>query len=281
MGMIEYSLPIEVVQIKFSTPNTNLINPNTITLGRNESFTEIDRVYIKCDTSRIPSVAIIKSAILSVPILATQDDDRENDAHIMGYAVTSELTNIDYITWNNLSKIKLGKVIFSADVHKNSLVEIDLKENIKSFIAGTVKNNGFLFINNESQHNQLIFDSQLVNRSGLSLLVRYYDPNESVYEKRLNIDTSSTIHYTESILASYLDNISVFVKNIGSNQIKASLEVSSNNIDFIEESSVEEIGYNESKILVPYYSGKFVRVKLITDNGTFIKSNIDLQAKLI
>lgn len=280
MGIIEYYLPIEAVQIKFSTPNKNIINPKEMSIGRNENFTEINRVYIKCDTSKIPSNAIIKSAKMVVPIIAIQNDDGDNNAQMMGYVVTSTIANIDYVTWDNLPSINMGEVIFSSHIHENSLVEVDLTRFIKNFIDKSMSNNGFLFINNEAQHNEAKIDCNLLSRNGLSIRVRYYDPNERFYERNIDVVANSRSYYSESILASFLDGISVFVKNNGNSNIKASLEVSSNNIDFIEESSVEDLILNESKILVPYYNGKYIRVKLTTEDN-IIDANVSVQAKLI
>lgn len=280
MDHIKKDLQVTTVQIPFSTPNSNYINPLKITIGRNTNFTEINRLYIKPDLNDIPKNAIVLYSAIKLAVLETDDDDGDNDAFMMGFLVTSKVTNFDYVTWNNMPQFNLYSPFFNQDIHGNSIIMIDVTSYIQNIISGNAENNGFIFINGESSHNEAILDGDNINGIGVTVVVEYYDPDQLYVEKTLDISSNTNSYYTDPILVSYIKDGSIFVKNNGLYPINVAIEISGNGIDFIEDNKITALATNTTKLLIPYSWAKYIRLHF-TGSNNIINSNVILQGHYV
>lgn len=276
MNYIEESIPISIAQISYSTPSTNKINPLEVIVGRNQNFTDIRRMYVKVDVSGIPVNAIISSAYLRMVVLHTQDYNASNNANLMGFLVTSTVTNIDNVTWNNMPSFDIFSSFYNEDIHGNSIIKVDVTNYIKGFIKGTIANNGFIFVNNEAVYNEVIIDGDMHESVGLELIVEYYNPAASFVEQTINVNQSGNLYTTAPVLTSYIENGTMFIINLGTAPITAYVDISGNGVDFVEDNTTGPILPSLTKPLIPYYWAKYIRVRLIGTEG-FIKGTIILQ----
>lgn len=274
------SMPIAIAQISYRTPNTNLINPLEIVVGRNENFTDIRRMYVEVDVTPIPVNAIISFAYLKMVVLRTQNYSATNNANLMGFLVTSTVTNIDNVTWNNMPAFDIFSSFYNEDIHGNSIIKIDVTNYIKGFVQGTIANNGFIFINNESIYNEAIFDGDMHESIGIELVVEYYNPAANFVEKTINVNQTGNLYVTTPILTSYVQNGTILVKNLGTAPIIAYVDISGNGIDFTEDNTSGPIMPSMTKPFIPYYWAKYIRVRLKGTEG-FIRGNILLQGHYV
>lgn len=273
-------LPLNIAQISSSYPNTNELNPLEIYLGRNKNFTVFNRMYIQTDLSLLPSNIIINRAYIKMVILDTIDHTATNNANLMGFLVLSTVSNINFVTWNNLPYFDIFSSFYNKDVYRNSIIYVDVTTYILGFYTGVIPNNGFLFINNESSYNMIVFDGNAVTGNKPVLLVEYsLSPGSNFYEETLSINQSGGIYYSPDIPINQLQWITVFIKNLRAIPIDVTLEISGNGIDYVEDNYSTNIIQNETQSITPYYWAKFMRIKLTTTD-TSIEGSIIVQGIL-
>lgn len=180
----------------------------------------------------------------------------------------------DY-TYNNHPKFEEKFIEINLCNYRDGYVIINLMELFQRWKIGEIKNNGILLKSNEIYSSLNIFASYKNNNLELvpEIYVGYSNSkniNKCKYfnkciiteEKEWDIEFYNT-GVTEAIDVFKLHKGSFFITNMGGQKLNAQIEVSGDKINWIKD-NFTVIYQKETEILIPYYFGKYYRIKLAT-----------------
>lgn len=272
MAINSYTPSLSVAGVSSQNPNSSYYNPLQFNLGK--ATGDITRLYIKFDLSMFPMEYKIINAMLNIPVVSYSTT---NQNRIVIYRVTNA-ADFASVTWNNMPGF-YSYPYYSVPITGN-YVTIDITTLVLSWVDGSVPNYGMILLNNEVYFTIATLNTNVYTPSGMNVTITYSSDGGNNFFKSysFSINSVGNTYISNSFDFSLYKQVTCFIKNSSSSPIKALLEPSPNNVDFVCNGSAIVIEPNTIGVVAACYFGQYIRIRATT-TGTSIVGNAWFQVQ--
>lgn len=257
--------PIEIAQINMARPYKNFSNAPAMCLGRYDKQ-HIYRILIKFPITAIPKDAIIIEAKLKLCITVGGIGQPNL---VTPYAIMQNWL-VDTVTWENQPLFDTNTCSTGMDMKKSGLYTFDITPIVQKWYETEGYNNGLVLKNNEFR--DAAFAKVLTDTD------RKYSPIVKIkYALKCHSDCNTAcsqfVEAVEEMTTTWVEHYSIarntslgrlctyFISNIGNQDIVAKLQISPDNIVFVDDNGGNyTVKPGETAAMVPYVFAKFTRV---------------------
>lgn len=274
--MVSIRTPVEIAQISKNRPHTVFGDLKSMFMGRWDSK-KINRILFKSPIDVIPEGVKIMKANLKIYV---QYVGNSRASEFIPYAVGQDWS-IQTVNWINqptyFSHIKgQGIKITSAGFYSFNITHL-----VEKWYKGDIGNFGIVLRNDEITNNTDIRVSTIIN-SSLAPVVEIFYAQESKYqcickditfkEKVEEIETGPDYQFSPTINTAKTKDVSFFLRNIGEKDLRVKIQISPDDVNYIDNPGDIILKPNEMEVFIPTYFTKYLRVaaKNINNNETSI-----------
>jgi hypothetical protein len=241
-------------------------------LGRYD-LNHIYRIFVKFPITSIPEEANIIEAYFKMCVAAVGFAQPNK---VTPYAVTEAWTQ-DTVTWDNQPAFSTTILSEGMNIRKSGQYVFDITEIVQKWYKDKVVNYGLILKNNEIKDGTFAkVLTDITTDFAPVVEIKYILKCKCVCECKVvstefiedeeEINTRDRYSYLLTQNTSLNKTITYFVKNIGSSDVTAKLQISPNGVDFKDDNGNVIIGPNEMAAIIPYCFAKFTRMAVKTVN---------------
>ncbi|KAJ51365.1 hypothetical protein BD780_000664 [Clostridium tetanomorphum] len=263
------------VTLDQANPGTNWAESDFLLSGLYLSSSTPPSLYrslLHFDVSSIPSSAVIESCTLSLYVYSAVDPNIRD--FFTPYLVNSSWT--EATKWATQPGINYSIRGSSEAITSRGFVNFDITTLLKYWV-GTGINNGLVINSTEIVEYgvKTFFSSNETTSLGLRPFIKvvYNDPSSVfIYERRFEnmtdtVITSPSEQATAAINISNISEYTIFIRNIGDNPIKVSLDVSPDGSNFLPDTTDEPLAVGELGLITPKYFTNYIRLRYSSPDG--------------